>query len=98
MLKDPALKLDIDKEKSKSNQFRIYHDMYQPRDANGRRKRTHCYYLCDPDSKECINSPPLGKVWYDTIPELIDEIQALECASWNKEQRELPTDMIDIVS
>ena len=31
LLKDPALKLDIDKEKSKSNQFGIYHDTYRPR-------------------------------------------------------------------
>jgi hypothetical protein len=40
----------------------------------------------------------VGKVWYNTIPELIDEIQALECASQNKEQRELPADVIDLVA
>jgi len=61
-------------------------------------RRTHCYYLCDPDGNECVNSPPVGKVWYDTIPELIDEIQALERASRNKEQREFPADVIDLVA
>jgi hypothetical protein len=93
LLKDPALKLDIDKEKSKSNQFGIYHDTYRPRDANGRRTRTHCYYLCDPDSKECVNSPPVGKVWYDTIPsipELQKECEAL--ARSTRTLRELPHD------
>ena len=40
--------------------------------------RLHCYHLCDPDHKECVKSSPIGKARYDTIPELIDEIEALE--------------------
>jgi hypothetical protein len=48
--KDPALKLDIDAEKSARNQFGIYHDTYRPtRSGNG---RLHCYFLCDPDHKQ----------------------------------------------
>ena len=62
------------------------------------RRRTHCYYLRDPDHKEYVKSPPIGKAWYDTIPELIDEIEALERASRNKEQRQFPTDVIELVS
>jgi hypothetical protein len=54
--------------------------------------------LCDPDHKEYVKSPPIGKAWYDTIPELIDEIEALERASRNKEQRQFPTDVIELVS
>ena len=54
--------------------------------------------MCDPDHKECVKSPPIGKAWYDTIPELIDEIEALERASRNKEQRQLPADVVDLVS
>jgi hypothetical protein len=68
--KDPALKLDIEKEASARNQFGIYHHTYRTRGAN----RSHCYYFCDPDHKECVKSPPIGRVWYDTMPELIDEI------------------------
>jgi hypothetical protein len=52
--------------------------------------------LCDPDSKECVNSPPVGKAWYDTIPQIFDEIQALERAT--RTLRELPHDVIDIVA
>jgi hypothetical protein len=40
----------------------------------------------------------VGTAWYDTVPQLIDEIQALERASRNKEQRELPADVIDLVA
>jgi hypothetical protein len=40
----------------------------------------------------------IGKARYDTIPELIDEIEALERASRNKEQRQLPADVVDLVS
>jgi hypothetical protein len=65
LLKDTALKLDIDVEKSAPNQFGIYHNMYRPSVAN---RKMHLYYLCDPDRKECVNSPPVGKAWYDTIP------------------------------
>jgi hypothetical protein len=54
--------------------------------------------LCDPDHKEYVKSPPIGKAWYDTIPELIDEIEALERASRNKEQRQFPTEVIELVS
>ena len=93
LLKDPALKLDIVAEKSAPNQFGIYHDTYRQRKAN----RSHCYYLCDPDGKECVNSPPVGKAWYNTIPQKLDEIQALERATRNKEQRQFPADVIDLV-
>jgi hypothetical protein len=93
LLKDPALKLDIVAEKSAPNQFGIYHDTYRPKDTN---RKTQCYYLCDPDSKECVNSPPVGKAWYDTIPQIFDEIQALERAT--RTLRELPHDVIDIVA
>jgi hypothetical protein len=41
----------------------------------------------------------VGKKWYDTVPQTFDEeIQALEHASQNKEQRQLPADVIDLVS
>jgi hypothetical protein len=40
----------------------------------------------------------VGKAWYDTIPELIGEIEALERASRNKEQRQFLTDVIELVS
>ena len=96
LLKGSALKLDIDAEKSASNQFGIYHDEYRPKAQDANRRRTHCYYLCDPDSKECVNSPPVGKAWYDTIPQIFDEIQALERAT--RTLRELPHDVIDIVA
>jgi hypothetical protein len=82
LLKDPALKLDIEAEKSALNQFGIYHDTYRQWDGKG---RTHCYYLCDPGN-ECVLNPPVGKKWYDTIPDMVDKIQALERASRNKEQ------------
>jgi hypothetical protein len=94
LLKDPALKLDIQADKSAPNQFGIYHNTYRTRGAN----RSHCYYLGDPDHKECVKSPPIGKAWYDTIPELIGEIESLERASRNKEQRQFPTDVIELVS
>jgi len=81
-------------EKSDPNRFGIYHDTYRPRDT---KKKTQCYYLCDPGN-ECVNCPSVGK-WYDTVPKTFDEeIQALERASRNKEQRALPADTIDLVS
>jgi hypothetical protein len=95
LLKDPALKLDIEAEKTAPNRYGIYHDTYRPRG----RRRTHCYYLCDPaDGNECVSSPPVGK-WYDTIPSL-PELQK-ECdaiARSTRTLRELPHDVIDIVS
>jgi hypothetical protein len=40
----------------------------------------------------------VGK-WYDTVLKTFDEeIQALERASQNKEQRQLPADVINLVS
>jgi hypothetical protein len=94
LLKDPALKLDIRAEKSSHNQFGNYYDTYRPRGTN---KKTQCYYLCDPDCKEGVSSPLAEKAWYGTISELIDEIQALERATRNKEQRQFPDDVIDLV-
>jgi hypothetical protein len=77
LLKDPALKLDIKAEKSATNQFGIYHDRYQPWRNDENRTKTHCYYLCDPGN-ECVLNPPVGKKWYDTVPQTFDEeIQAL---------------------
>jgi len=96
--KDPALKLDIKAEKSSPNQFGIYHDIYRPRREDGNRRNAHCYYLCDPDGNECVTIPPVGK-WYDTIPSLL-ELQK-ECdaiARSSRTARELPPDVIDIVS
>ena len=95
MLKDPALKLDMKAEKSAPNRYGIYHDTYRPKES---KRRNHCYYLCDPDGNEHVNSPPVGKAWYNTIPEIADEIQALERASRNKEQRQFPPDVIDLIS
>ena len=95
LLRDPALKLDIVAEKSAPNQFGIYHDTYRPDNAN---RSLHCYYLCDPDSNECVSTPPVGKAWYDTFPQIFDEIQALERVTRNKEQRQFPADVIDLVS
>jgi hypothetical protein len=54
--------------------------------------------LCDPDGNECVTIPPVGK-WYDTIPSLL-ELQK-ECdaiARSSRTARELPPDVIDIVS
>jgi len=84
-------------EKSAPNEFGIYHDTYRPKDTN---RKTQCYYFCDPDGKECINSLPVGKAWYDTVPQTFDEeIQALERASRNKQiERPFPLDVIDLVS
>ena len=96
LLRDPALKLDMKAEKSSPNQFGIYYDTYRPRDTN---KQNQCYYLCDPDCNEYVNNPPVGKAWYDTIPQTFDEeIQALERATRNKEQRPFPPDVIDLAS
>ena len=88
------MKLDIKAEKSALNQFGIYHDTYQPKGA----LRNHCYYLCDPGN-ECVLNPSVGK-WYDTIPslpELQKECDAIVCST-RTTQRELPHDVIDIVS
>jgi hypothetical protein len=74
LLKDPALKLVFVVEKLAPNHFGTYHNMYQPDDVN---RSLHCYYLCDPDGNECIKSPPVGMAWYATVPQLIEEIQAL---------------------
>jgi hypothetical protein len=94
LLKDPTLKLDIKAEKLAPNQFGIYHDTYRPLDT---KRKTQCYNLCDPGN-ECVISPSVGK-WYDTVPKTFDEeIQALERASRNKEQRQFPADVIDLVS
>jgi hypothetical protein len=95
LLKDPALKLDIEADKSAPDQFGIYHDTYRPKDVN---RRTHCYYLCDPDGKECVKSPPFGTAWYETVPQIFDEIQAPERETRNKAQRHFPADVIDLVS
>jgi hypothetical protein len=95
VLRDPALKLDIRAEKSSPNQFGIYYDTYRPRDTN---RKSQCYYLCDPDGNECVNSPPVGKAWYDTLPQMIDVIQALERETRNKEQRKFPANVIDLVA
>jgi len=89
------LKLVFSAEKSAPNHLGIYHDTYRPDDAS---RSLHCYYLCDPDHNEYVKSPLIGKACYDTIPELIDEIEALERASRNKEQRQLPADVVDLVS
>jgi hypothetical protein len=96
LLKDPALKLDIEAEKSAPNQFGIYHDKYRPKDAN---TRAHCYYLCDPESKECVKSPPVGKPWFESVPQVFDdELQALGSATRNQENRQFPADVIDLVA
>jgi len=95
LLRDPALKLDMKAEKLAPNTFGIHYDTYRPRDT---KRKTQCYYLCDPDCKEYVNSPPVGKAWYDTIPDIFDEMQALECATRKKEQRQFPPDVIDLVS
>ena len=83
---DPGLKLDIKAEKSAPNQFGIYHDTFRPKRNDGNRQPSHCYYLCDPNANECVINPPVGKKWYDTIPQVTDEIQALGCATRNKEE------------
>jgi hypothetical protein len=93
--KDPALKLDIEAEKSAPNQFGIYHDTYRPR--RGGSRKTHCYYACEP-GKEHVHAPPIGK-WHDTIPslpELQKECEAL--ARSTRTLRELPHGVIDIVA
>jgi hypothetical protein len=97
LLKDPALKLDMQAEKSAPNQFGIYHDTYRPKDT---KRRNHCYYLCDPDGNDHVQSTSLGKAWFTTmnIPEIMDDIRALGRATRHKEQRQFPPDVIDLVS
>jgi len=93
--KDPALTLDIKAEKSAPNQFGIYYDTYRARGAT----RSHCYYLCDPGGKECVKSPPVGKPWFESVPQgFDDELQALERATRNQSQRQLPAEVIDLVA
>ena len=88
LLKDPALKLDMQAEKSAPNQLGIYHDTYRPKET---KRRNHCYYLCDPDGNDHVNtSSSLGKAWFTTIPDMMDDIQALERATHNKERRHFP--------
>ncbi len=83
-------------EKLTSNQFGIYHDTYRPKDT---KQRNHCYYSRDPDGNDQVNSPPIGKAWYNTFPRLDDEIPALERATWNnKVQRQFPPGIIELVS
>jgi hypothetical protein len=60
LLRDSILKLDIAVEKSSPNEFGIYHDAYRPWDANNR-KSLHCYYLCNPEHKECVKSSPVAQ-------------------------------------
>ncbi|KAI2496096.1 hypothetical protein MHU86_18422 [Fragilaria crotonensis] len=96
LLKDPALKLDMQAEKSAPNQFGINYDTYCPKDTT--KRRNHCYYLCDPNGNDHVQSPSLGKAWFATIPDMMDDIRALECATRNKEQRQFPPDVIDLVS
>jgi hypothetical protein len=97
LLKDPALKLDIEAEKSAPNLFGVYYDTYRTRGAN---TRAHCYYLCDPGFKECVKSPPVGKPWFESVPQVFDDkLQALERATRNKEhRRQFPADVIDLVA
>ena len=83
LLRDPSLKLDIKAEKSAPNQFGIYHDVYRPWDT---KRKTQCYYLCNPNANECVINPPVGKKWYDTIEDISNEIQALGCATRAQEQ------------
>ena len=57
------------------------------------------YYLCDPGGKECVKSPPVGKPWFESVPQVFDdELQALERVTWNQSQRQLPTEVIDLVT
>ena len=96
LLKDLALKLDMQAIKSAPNQFWIYHDTYRPKDT---KQRNHCYYSCDPDGNDHVQSTSLGKAWFTTIPEeMMDDIRALERATRHKEQRKFPPDVIDLVS
>ena len=70
--------------------------MYRPRDT---KRKTQCYYLCNPNSNECVIDPPVGKKWYDTIEDISNEIRALGCATRAQEQeRQFPADVIDLVS
>jgi hypothetical protein len=94
-LKDPALKLDMQAEKSAPNQFGIYDDTYRPKNT---KRRNHCYYLCDPNGNDHVQSTSLGMAWFTTIPEMMDDIRALERATQSKEQRQFPPDVIDLVS
>ena len=89
----------------------VVHSMYEPKE--GRRTRVNigvygmdleeCKTVLNHFAKpsrngnECVSSPPVGKAWYDTIPQSIDEIQALERATRNKEQRQFPANVIDLV-
>ena len=84
-------------EKSAPNQFGIYYDTYRPKDT---KRRNHCYYLCDPNGNDHVQSPSLGKAWFLTIPEIMDDIRALERATGTRKkgQRHFPPDVIDLVS
>ena len=95
LLKDPALKLDMQAEKASPNQFGIYHNTYRPKDT---KQRNHCYKLCNPDGSDHVQSTSLEKAWFTTIPEMMDDIRALKRATRHKEQRQFPPDVIDLVS
>jgi hypothetical protein len=90
--KDPAIKIDITRDQKLPNLHGIYHDQYRPGKQN-----VHCYYACKPGT-EHVHAPTTGK-WYDSIPS-IPELQK-ECEAIARSTlalRELPQDVVDIVS
>ena len=90
--KDPAMQIDIKRDHRLPNLHGIYHDRYKPG-----KQTINCYYACKP-GEEHVHAPPTGK-WYDSIPsipELEKECQAV--ARSTRTQRELPHDVIDIIS
>ena len=91
--RDPAMRIDIKRHHKLPNLHGIYHDQYRP----DKKKNIHCYYACKP-GEEHVHAPPTGK-WHDSIPsipELEKECQAV--ARSTRTQRELPHDVIDIIS
>jgi hypothetical protein len=91
--KDPTMKMDIKRDRMLPNLHGIYHDQYRP----CKQQTVHCYYACKP-GKEHVHAPPTEK-WYDSIPsipELQKECEAI--AHSTRMLRELPHDVIDIVS
>jgi hypothetical protein len=90
--KDPAMQIDIKRDHRLPNLHGIYHDRYKPG-----KQTINCYYACKP-GKEHVHAPPIGK-WHDSIPS-IPELQK-ECEAIARSTlalRELPQDVIDIVS
>ena len=91
ILRDPVLKLDIETEKTQTNDSGIYHDQYTPTKTG-----VHCYYACDATLNDHVKAPPGRKLWFHTIPSVADEVKAME--RMTRMERLLPNELIDLIT